>query len=133
MAALEVFRSGARFDTSAPSIGRAVLPDSVPAGKRLVLETVTGYYYGDGAILGAAYLDTWVGTEVVSYGFPWTQCGGQGDIREERYFYGFNFDVRIYIDGPAELQFDVDGGSFTGSSASYEGTYAVSGHLVDLS
>jgi hypothetical protein len=131
MAALEIFRSGARFDTSAPSIGRAVLPDSVPSGKRLVLETVTGYYNGDGAILGAAYLDVYTGGEFVSYGFPWVQCGGEGDIRESRYFYGFNHYVRIYIDGPASLQFDVDGGSFSGA-ASYSGTYAVSGHLIDL-
>jgi hypothetical protein len=131
MSVLDVFRSGARFDTSAPSIGRAVLPDSVPAGKRLVLETVTGYYYGDGAVLGAAYLDVYVSGEVVSYGFPWVQCGGFGEAQEDRRFYGFNHYVRIYIDGPADLQFDVDGGAFAGSS-SYSGTYAVSGHLIDL-
>jgi hypothetical protein len=131
MATLEVFRSGASFDTSAPSTGRATLPDSVPAGKRLVLETVTGFYYGDGVVLGAAYLDVQAASEVISYGFPWVQCGGIGDIREDRYFYGFNHDVRIYIDGSATLQFDVDGATFTGPS-SYSGRYAVSGHLVDL-
>lgn len=57
MVSLEVFRSGGRMGSSiSDSLGRCKLPDSVPAGKRLVIETVTGYYYGDGALLGTALL-----------------------------------------------------------------------------
>jgi len=122
-----VFQSGGNFNDSG-SLGRCLLPDSVPEGKRLIIETVTGFYYGDGAELGAAYLS--VGG--VQFGFPWIQCTSPGASPSDRRFYGFNNFVRIYVDGPAQLQFDADGGSSFGDTASYSGTYAVSGHLIDL-
>lgn len=122
-----IFQSGGSFDDKGVSIGRCILPDSVPKGKRLILETVTGFYYGDGAELGSAYLT--VGS--VQFAFPWVQCTSPGASFGDRRFYGFNHFVRIYVDGPAQLQFDADGGSFLGTS-DFSGTYAVSGHLVDL-
>ena len=125
---MTVFQSGGDFNNHAVSIGRCVLPDSVPAGKRLVLETVTGFYYGDGAELGSAYLT--VGK--FRFAFPWVPCTVPSGPPVNRRFYGFNHFVKIYVDGPAQLEFDGDGGSFTGASTSYSGTYAVSGHLIDL-
>ena len=123
-----VFQSGGDFDQSGVSIGRCVLPDAVPNGKRLILETVTGFYFGDGAELGSAFLT--VGA--FRFAFPWIQCTSPGATPGDRRFYGFNNFVRIYIDGPAQLQFDADGASFFGGTTSFSGTYAVSGHLVDL-
>jgi hypothetical protein len=122
-----VFQSGGDFDSSGVSDGRCILPDSVPNGKRLVIETVTGFYYGDGARLGAAYLT--VGG--FRFAFPWTQCTSPGPTVTDRIFYGFNNYVRIYVDGPAQLQFDADGGSSFGGSTYFSGSYALSGILVD--
>ncbi len=123
-----VFQSGGNFDQSGSSLGRCILPDSVPKKKRLILETVTGFYYGDGSELGAAYIT--IGG--VQFAFPWVQCTSPGASFSDRRFYGFNHFVRIYVDGPAQLQFDADGGFSSGTTASFSGTYAVSGHLVDL-
>jgi hypothetical protein len=124
-----VFQSGGDFDQSGVSIGRCILPDSVPAGKRLVLETVTGFYYGDGAELGAAFLT--VGS--CRFAFPWVQCTAPDSDFSDRRFYGFNHFVRIYVDGPAQLEFDVDGATEGGDpTTGYSGTYAVAGYLVDL-
>jgi hypothetical protein len=119
-----VYQSGGDFDNSG-SIGRCVLPDKVPAGKRLILETVTGFYFGDAAELGSAFL----GVGQLRFAFPWVQCTAPEADFQDRRFYGFNHFVRIYIDGPATLQFDADGARGGGS---INGTYAVSGHLVDL-
>lgn len=125
MVSLEVFRSGGRMGSSiSDSLGRCKLPDSVPAGKRLVIETVTGYYYGDGALLGTTLLNI----AGVTYAFPWVQCGGVGSWPEGRSFYGFNHFVHLYVDGPAELQFDAAGGAGGGS---YDGGYSISGYLVN--
>ena len=128
---INVFISGGDFDDRG-SEGRCVLKDSVPSGKQLVLETVTGMYYGDGELIGAAYLT--VGR--YKFAFPWIQCSAPGLALADRRFYGFNHNVRIYINGPAKLQFDVDGGSsFAGTSVprrSLSGSYAVCGQLVDI-
>ena len=116
------------FSNSSPGIGNCILSNQVPAGKRLVLETVTGAYYGEGSVLGAAYLT--IGR--IRYVFPWIQNGeGFGSEPLNRRFYGFNHYVQIYIDGPATLPFDTDGGSFMGPGT-YGGWYNVSGYLVDL-
>lgn len=124
---IEVFQSGGDFDDSG-STGRCVLPDAVPKGKRLVLETVTGFYYGDGAEMGSAFLT--VGQ--LRFAFPWVQCTAPDPDFSVRRFYGFNNFVRIYIDGPAQLEFDADGGRGFGGADGIEGTYAVSGHLIDI-
>lgn len=122
-----VFQSGGNFSNSVAS-GTCTLPDTVPKDKRLVLKTVTGFYYGDGAGLGAAYLEV----KGLRFAFPWIECASLSSDPTDRRFYGFNHFVRIYIDGPAELAFDSDGAFFIGASASYSGTFAVSGHLIDL-
>jgi hypothetical protein len=114
--------------SSSASMGRCDLPKSVPAGKRLIIETVTGVYYGDGTVLGAAYLTV----SRIRFAFPWVQSGALTAGREDRRFYGFNHYGQIYVDGPQELVFDVYGGASYGSSASYSGEYAVAGYLVDL-
>ncbi len=120
-----LFQSGGSFDNTGDSIGRCVLPDTVPKGKRLIIETVTGFYYGDGAELGSAYLT--VGR--LQFAFPWIQYTSPGATFGDRRFYGFNHFVRIYVDGPAKLQFDADGGAVGGS---FSGTYPLSGHIEDL-
>jgi hypothetical protein len=124
-----IFISGGDFSDQG-SAGRCVLPDTVPKGKQLVLETVTGFYYGDGALIGAAYLT--VGG--YRFGFPWVQCSAPGPTFSDPRWYGFNHNVRIYIDGPATLQFDADGGQGGGTPGytHLSGSYAVSGHLVDI-
>src|SRR5258707_3754244 len=110
-----VFRSGCEMGSSmSGSFGRCTL-DSVPAKKQLVIETVTGFYNGDQAMLGAAYLT--IGE--VRYAFPWVQCGGD-TWPKGRNYYGFNHFVHLYVDGPAELQFDVAGGATEGE-ATYSG------------
>ena len=68
-----IFISGGDFDDQG-SVGRCVLPDTVPKGKQLVLETVTGFYFGDGALIGAAFLT--VGNQ--RFAFPWVQCSAPG-------------------------------------------------------
>lgn len=50
----EPFTTFGEFDDNGESIGRFKFPNKVPPGKRLVIETVTGCYYGDGAVLGPA-------------------------------------------------------------------------------
>jgi hypothetical protein len=124
-----IFLSGGDFNDQG-SVGRCVLPDTVPQGKQLVLETVTGFYYGDGALVGAAYLT--VGG--YRFAFPWVQCSAPGPTFADRRWYGFNHNVRIYINGPATLEFDADGGQGGGTPGytSISGSYAVSGHLVDI-
>ena len=69
-----IFQSGGSFDNTGVSIGRCVLPDSVPKGKRLIIETVTGFYFGDGAELGSAFL----GVGGLRFAFPWIQCTSPG-------------------------------------------------------
>jgi hypothetical protein len=124
-----IFISGGNFDDQG-SVGRCVLPDTVPKGKQLVLETVTGFYWGDGALIGAAFLT--VGN--YRFAFPWVQCSAPGATFEDRRWYGFNHNVRIYINGPATLEFDADGGQGGGAPGytNLSGSYAVSGHLVDI-
>ena len=120
----DVFVSGGDMDHT--SVGRCVLPHRVPAGRRLVLETVTGAYSGD-IVLGAAYLTV---NNAVQYAFPWVQCGKPGSPTVTARFYGFNHFVHIYIDGPAVLQFDADGA--VGGVKQEDGFYAVSGYLEGL-
>ncbi|MFF4407465.1 hypothetical protein [Streptomyces sp. NPDC001404] len=108
------------------SAGRCVLPDQVPAGKRLTIETVTGFYSADGGgILGAAFIT--VGT--IRYAFPWVECGTPpSNIRR---FFGFSHAVRLYVDSPAVLQFDAAGGSGAGTDTA-DGEYSVTGFLEAL-
>src|SRR5262249_45244540 len=118
----QIYQSTCNFDDTSPSIGRCILPDAVPAGKRLILQTVTGWYYGDGAVLGSALLTL----NRIPYAFPWVPgnpcCGGQQEREDDvRRFYGFNHYVVLSVDGPAELQFDADGGSFMGTSSHSRG------------
>jgi LysM domain len=119
------------FRTSGPmtdvSLGRCVLPKTVPAGKRLVIETVTGYYYEDSGILGAALL-SYGDPEHTQHAFPWVQCGLYTAV--DRRFFAFAHSVRLYIDGPATLQFDADGGA--GGVSNPDGGYSVSGFLEGL-
>jgi LysM repeat protein len=120
----EVYRSGGEMINE--SIGRCILPQPVPPGRRLVIETVTGYYYLDGGVIGAAFLSL----GGLRYAFPWVQCGSLGLGPTDRRFFGFNHAVRLYVDGPATLQFDADGGSFTGGGDNHpSGGYTVTGYL----
>lgn len=121
----DVFISGGDMDNT--SLGRCVLPDRVPAGRRLVLETVTGAYSSD-IVLGAAFLTV---NNRVRYAFPWVQCGTPGSPAIKARFYGFNHFVHIYISGPAVLQFDAAGGA-GGLDENPSGFYAVSGYLEGL-
>jgi hypothetical protein len=123
----DLFRTGGPM-TSA-SIGRCVLPDQVPAGKRLVVETVTGYYHHDGGVLGAALLSYGDSRHIV-HAFPWIQCGSLTNTGTDRRFYGFNHFVRLYVDGPATLQFDAHGAA--GGLSSPSGGYSLSGFLEAL-
>ena len=95
------------------------------------IETVTGYYYQDGGVLGAALLSYGDPGHVV-HAFPWVQCGSLTGTGDDLRFYGFNHNVRLYIDGPASLQFDADGGSGFGGSGNPSGGYSVSGFLEGL-
>lgn len=123
-----IFRSSCSVDsTTDVSVGRCTLPDTVPAGKRLFIETVTGTYWGDAYVLGAAYL-TIAGHR---YGFPWVQSGALTSDIDDRRFYGFNHAVKLYVDGPASVRFDAYGGASQGGG-SYSATYAVSGRLKPL-
>jgi hypothetical protein len=127
----EVFYSSCHVTSStATSTGRCQLPLTVPAGKRLVIETVTGYGYSQNIILGSAYLShSAAGLGTTRTSFPWAQQ--INPISDRRYF-GFNHFVHLYADGPATLQFDVAGATSSGTS-SYSLDYTVSGYLVDLS
>jgi len=70
--ALAPFRSTCDISSSTSvSLGRCAFPNTLPEGKRLVLETVTGAYSGDSEILEAAFLTV----EGVRYVFPWVQAG----------------------------------------------------------
>ena len=129
-----IYRSSGKFNDVSPSIGRVILPDAVPAGKRLVIQTVTGWYYGDNATLGTALLTL----NSMEFAFPWVPgnpcCGGDGNEHKDssRRFYGFNHHVVLSADGPSKLQFDAAGGSFFGGSTSHEGAYSVYGYLIDI-
>lgn len=133
---LDPFRSTCDISSSTSvSLGRCAFSNTLPEGKRLVLETVTGAYSGDSEILGAAYLTV----EGVRYVFPWVQAGRAFSLESDplslaraRGFYGFNHYVQIYVDGPATLQMDAAGGASLGGSSSYSGWYSLSGYLVDL-
>ena len=128
-----IYRSGCSVNKStASSIGRCTVDRAIPAGKRLVIETVTGAGTADNYMLGAAYFyvdghDS-TGAYSVLYSFPWTvQSPDFSDID----FIGFNFSGRLYVDGPASITFNAYGGSSTGSS-NYSVKYAISGYLVDI-
>jgi hypothetical protein len=111
--------------TPSISLGNCTFSKSVPAGKRLILETVTGAYDSDGTVLGAAYLTI----EQIRYTFPWVNIGTVGTGDNIRKFYGFNHYVQLYVDGPAALRFDAAGGG--GGGTDYRGWYSASGYLVD--
>jgi LysM repeat protein len=125
----ELLRTGGPMTND--SAGRCILPQAVPAGQRLVIETVTGYYYQDGGVLGAALLSFGDPDHIV-HAFPWVQSGSLTNTGTDRRFYGFNHSVRLYIDGPATLQFDADGGAGFGGSGNPSGGYSVSGFLEGL-
>jgi len=129
----EPFTTWGDFDDKGESAGRLVFPKKVPAGKRLVVQTVTGSYYGDGVIHGPAVLSVWQGPDRgVQYSFPWVQCGPMIDIKEDRGYYGFNHSVHLYVDGPNTMQFDTAGGTYYGGDTSYNGQYSLSGFLEAL-
>ena len=123
----DLFRTGGEMIDV--SIGRCILPDQVPGGRRLVIETVTGFYYSDGGVLGAALLSSGDPRHIV-HAFPWVQSGSLTNTGSDRRFYGFNHLVRLYVDGPATLQFDADGAA--GGSGDPSGGYSVSGFLEAL-
>lgn len=132
----EVFHSGCSVTKdTASSLGRCDVGRSIPAGKRLVIETVTGAGWADNYVLGTAYLGyhvangSDVGSQYVVNGFPWVAQDGSPS---ERRFFGFNHPVRLYVDGPRTLQFNVMGGWASGTITNYSLDYAVSGYLVDL-
>ncbi|MFF4409860.1 hypothetical protein [Streptomyces sp. NPDC001404] len=125
---MNIYRSGGSFDNTG-SAGRVILPDQVPAGQRLIIQTVTGFYAMDnGGVLGAAVLTN--NGQGLQYAFPWVPCGVSTVASPDRRFYGFNYSVTLYIDGPATLQFDATGG--TGGPI-LSGTYTVTGLLQPLS
>ncbi|GGU43032.1 hypothetical protein [Streptomyces violascens] len=125
---MDIYRSGGSFDNNSGSIGRVILPDPVPAGKRLVIETVTGFYSMDnGGVLGSAFLTA--SNSGLEYAFPWVPCGPPPSGPPDRRFYGFNYSSTIYIDGPATLQFDAAGAS---GGPILSGTYTVTGTLESL-
>ena len=103
---MTIFQSGGDFNDSG-SVGRCVLPHAVPERKAPHPQDVTGFYYGDGAEIGAAFLSV----SGLRFAFPWVQSTSPGATPGDRRFYGFNHFVRIYIDGPAQLEFDADGGA----------------------
>lgn len=103
---VEPFRAECYMGNStSKSFGHCTLSKEIPAGKRLIPETVTGYI-GDGAVLGMAYLTI----EGIRYVFPWVISGTSFDAEPtSRKFYGFNHVVKLYVDGPAILEFDTVG------------------------
>ncbi|MBK1723811.1 hypothetical protein CKO23_16420 [Thiocystis violacea] len=132
----EVFRSGCSVSSSTQtSTGRCTVERSIPEGKRLVIETVTGLGYASDYILGAANLGYWVdngsdtGSLHVRAAFPWIE---QAQGFSPRRYFGFSFSGHLYVDGPETLQFDVYGSSSQGSGSYYNIEYFVSGYLVDM-
>ena len=129
----EPFTTFGEFDDNGESIGRFKFPNKVPPGKRLVIETVTGCYYGDGAVLGPAVLSVEQSDDrLANHSFPWVEGGAMSDLKQDRRFFGFNHYVRIYVNGPNSIQFDAFGGSFYGGDSSFSGRYTVSGFLEAL-
>jgi len=129
-----IYRSGCSVTKStATSTGRCTVNRAIPAGKRLVIETVTGVGTADNQMLGAAYFSVdghdSTGAYSVTYSFPWTVQSP--DFNSTRDFIGFNFSGRLYVDGPASIVFNAYGGSGTGTN-NYSIRYGVSGYLVDI-
>ncbi|MCC3769542.1 hypothetical protein [Streptomyces sp. UNOC14_S4] len=95
----------------------------------MTIETVTGFYFTDGGgMLGSAFMDI----RGISYAFPWVECGAPiPPLSTARRFFGFNHAVRLYVDGPAVLQFDADGGAGAGIDTA-DGEYSVTGYLEAL-
>ena len=131
----EVFHSGCKVtSTTATSVGRCQVERTIPSGKRLVIETVTGGGYADYYVLGSAYLGIWAengsdtGSLYIKNSFPWVT---QDNSISSRRFFGFNHSVHLYVDGPATLQFDAMGAAASGAGYYYSVEYAVSGYLVD--
>jgi hypothetical protein len=84
MAQTYLFQSTCEMDDN----GQGSFPETVREDKRIVLKTVTGFYWGDdSSVLGCAYL-TIAGCR---YAFPWVQCGGS----DSRAYYGFNHYVTL--------------------------------------
>jgi len=79
--------------------------------------------------LGAALLSSGDPRHIV-HAFPWVQSGSLTNTGSDRRFYGFNHLVRLYVDGPATLQFDADGAA--GGIGDPSGGYSVSGFLEAL-
>jgi LysM domain len=127
----ELFRSWVKMsDGKDGHPGLADIPDRVPAGKRLVIETVTGYctcfgHLGPAVLFG---LGDAPDSRIVLQGFPWTQCPDYGDSHPNALnFLAFNHCVRMYVDGPAYLRFQPI--TALGLPSNVEGRYTVSGYL----
>jgi LysM repeat protein len=113
---------------------------TIPAGMRLVIETVSGAHTGRNWVLAAARLSSTTSDHTLGY-FPWIQCGPDHDPPDdyglpqfkERYF-AFNHSVRLYVDGPlgsgtSGLKMTC-GYRITGIGAYlFSGEYTLSGYL----
>ena len=110
---------------TATGFGNCDLATTVPAGKRLVIETVSGFGFTENFIMGSGVLTA----GSFSHSFP--MLNSESSSTGLRYL-GFNHAVRLYVDGPATLEFDLMGGFTTGASPDYFIGYSVSGYLVDV-
>jgi LysM domain len=123
----EVFQARLPFTIGAGAVLK--FDDRVPKGKRLVIETVSGHYTGDGAVLDVVRLSPDTGP--LRCAFPWIQCGSFGDIVNETRFFGFNHSVRLYFDGPTQLIVE-QGFRALKSGGVCAGQYHLSGFLEAL-
>jgi LysM repeat protein len=127
------------FELGRPPFPTAIFDLTIPAGMRLVIETVSGAHTARNRVLAAARLSSTTSDHTLGY-FPWVQCGPDHDPPEdaglpqfkERDF-GFNHSVHLYVDGP--LGFGRDGltmtpeSRFAGIGAYLYGEYTLSGYL----
>jgi hypothetical protein len=124
---LEPFSATCRFEgPHHGSPGHCGLSKSVPQGKRLVVETVTGTYSGQAEIAPAVLFSP--GTDLELF-FPWVETPSSSFSGGSRNF-AFNHYVQAYVDGPSGLLFSTAGISFSGGF--FSGTYYLSGYLVNL-
>jgi len=123
----EVFQTTAKFHVGTHPV---TFEDKVPRGERLVIETVSGFYLGAGAVLGAARLSPSPGP-VLRCAFPWIQCGSVNDVINDQRFFGFNHCARLYCDGPTMLVMEAELRILT-TGGICSGQYHISGFLEAL-
>jgi hypothetical protein len=101
------------------------VPLTVPSGKRLVIEHVSGFAGVFEAVTLAVSIETKLGGHTINHAFPVTLAFDNGDTRT----YTFGSLTRLYADPGTTVRARVN---LTGNPAANSANCTLSGYLIDV-